>query len=83
MYHVFYEDVAECGRVVLISDNMNVTIKPIGKHESHLGGRRCSYNGKHGLESICVTFQVVNVLVVLFTNIIVKIDGFRLNLSFN
>ena len=33
MYQVLYEDRAECSRVVLISDNMNVTIKPIGKHE--------------------------------------------------
>ena len=31
--YIFYEDVAECGRVVLISDNMMVTITPAGKHE--------------------------------------------------
>ena len=33
MYHVFYEDVAGCGRAVLISDNVKVTSKPTGKHE--------------------------------------------------
>ena len=59
MHRVFYEDVAECGIVVLIASDMNITIKPIGKQESLLGGRRCSYNGKYGLESICVTFEVV------------------------
>ena len=48
-----------------------------------MGGRKCSYNGKHGLSSTCVIFEVENGLVVLFTNINVMIDGFRLNLSFN
>ena len=30
---MFYGDVAECCRVVLIYDNMMVTIKPTDKHE--------------------------------------------------
>ena len=34
VFCVFYEDVAECGRVVLISDNVKFTSKPTGKHES-------------------------------------------------
>ena len=33
MYQVFYEDVAEYDRVILISDNIKVTIKPTDKHE--------------------------------------------------
>ena len=33
MCQVFYWDLAESGRVVLISANMKVTIKPTGKHE--------------------------------------------------
>ena len=33
MYQVFYEDVAECDRVILISDNMKFTIKPTDKYE--------------------------------------------------
>ena len=33
MYHVFYDDVAGCGRAVLKSDNVKVTSKPAGKHE--------------------------------------------------
>ena len=33
MYEVFYGSVAECGMVVLILDNMKVTIAPSGKHE--------------------------------------------------
>ena len=48
-----------------------------------MGGRRFSYNGKHGLKSICVTHEVENGLVVLFTDIHVKIGGFMLNLSCN
>ena len=33
MYHVYCKDVAECGRIVLISDNMMVTTTCTGKHE--------------------------------------------------
>ena len=36
MYHVFYEDIAGCGRAVLMSDSMNITIKPTFKHEGLL-----------------------------------------------
>ena len=32
MYRVFYGDMAECVRVVLLSSNMKVTIEPTGKH---------------------------------------------------
>ena len=50
MYQVFYEDVAEYDRVVLISDTMKVTNLQANVRVS-LGWqvRRYSYNGKHGL----------------------------------
>ena len=83
MYQVFYEDVAECGRAVLISDNMKVTIKCTNKHEglSWVAGGAATIRTM--VYEACVTFEVQNELVVLFTNINVNIDGFRLNLSFN
>ena len=52
------------------------------KWESLLGNRRCSCNGHHGLESVCATSEVVNRLLVIFTNINGKIGGLGLNLSF-
>ena len=68
---------------VLISDNMKVTIKLTGKHEglSWVAGDAVTMGNI--VYKAYVTFQVEKQLVVLFTNINVKICGFRLNLSFN
>ena len=76
-------NVAECGVVVLISDNMKVTIIPTGKHEgfSWMAGGAVTVGSM--VYNAHVTFEVANSLVLLFTDIHLKIGGFRLNMRFN
>ena len=54
--HVFYEDVAECGRAVLTSDNMTVTINPTGKHE----GLSCVAGGAVTMGSVVYNAYVLH-----------------------